>query len=70
MSVIDQVVHQLRDGEWHALQNLAKTLDLTQPKLRKIIQFLQDLELIRRDKKQRIRIKPDLKPLTTPEKSG
>jgi DNA-binding IclR family transcriptional regulator len=67
MSAVDDVVELLRDGEWHNLQDLAKNLKLNQQELHEIIQFLQNLDLIRIDEKQqKAQINIELKRLITP----
>jgi len=68
MSAIDDVVDLLKDGEWHSLKDLAKSLKLTQEKLRQIIQFLKNLDLVKLDEKhEKAIISPDLKQLITLE---
>ena len=52
MSVIDDVLDLLKDGEWHNLKHLARDLKLNQEKLQQIIRFLKNLDLIKIDKKK------------------
>ena len=68
MSAIDDIVDLLKDGEWHTLKDLAENLKLNPEKLQEIVQFLEDLDLIKIDnKQQRALINPDLKQLITLE---
>ncbi len=68
MTAVDDLIDQLKDGEWHNLQDLAKNLNLTPKNLNEIIQFLQNLDLIKLDKtQQKTQINTDLKQLITRE---
>jgi len=52
MSILDDVVDLLKDGEWHNLKDVAKNLELTQQELQQILQFLIKLDLVNLDEKQ------------------
>lgn len=52
MSILDDVVDLLKDGEWHDLKDVAKNLELTQQELQQILQFLIRLDLVNLDEKQ------------------
>jgi DNA-binding IclR family transcriptional regulator len=68
VTAIDDLIDQLKDGEWHNLQDLAKSLKLTPKNLNEIIQFLKNLDLIKLDKtQQKTQLNTDLKQLITQE---
>lgn len=52
MSILDEVVDLLKDGEWHDLKDVAINLELTQQELQQILQFLIKLDLVNLDEKQ------------------
>jgi len=53
MSILDDVVDLLKDGEWHNLKDVAKNLKLTQQELQEILRFLKNLDLVKLDEKQK-----------------
>ncbi|UCE29611.1 MAG: hypothetical protein JSV85_02515 [Candidatus Bathyarchaeota archaeon] len=50
---IDEVVDLIRDGQWHKLEDIVNKTKLTNPKTKKILEFLADYDFIDLDSKRK-----------------
>ncbi|UCE43610.1 MAG: hypothetical protein JSV57_04430 [Candidatus Bathyarchaeota archaeon] len=53
MSAIDDVIELLEDGKWRTFEDIANNLQMEQQKVQQIVRFLEDLTLLKLDKKRK-----------------
>jgi hypothetical protein len=61
MSVIDEVLWLLRDGEWHNLKEITENIALSKFKVEIAINFLGEYDFIQlNEKEEKIRLQPSI----------
>lgn len=61
MSIIDEILWLIRDGEWHDLKEITEIIELSEFKLGIAVNFLGEYDFIQLNKKARkIRLQPSI----------
>lgn len=62
MSVIDEILWLLRDGEWHDLYQITENIELSEFKVEMAVNFLGKYDFIKLNEKARkIRLQPSIR---------
>jgi DNA-binding transcriptional regulator GbsR (MarR family) len=61
MSVIDEVLWLLRDGEWHDVKEIRENVSLSKFRVEMVVNFLEEYNFVQLDMKVgRIRLQPSI----------
>jgi len=63
MSAIDDILWLLKDGKWHDVQEVTKTVALPKAKAKTVISFLSEYDFIQLDENEdakKIKLKPSM----------
>lgn len=61
MSIIDDVLLLLKDGDWHRITEVAQEISLSKDKTEKIVGFLKEYEFVKlKENMKEVRIQPTI----------